>query len=185
MAMIVTSDSTALSVISRDARTGTSTPIIPRAVADAPDARRPSRRPSRTNAATGTSTEPKKPSGSLAKIFSSSQVSFQSPRIVSVAQRMSGQFQKDIFEIRHHRSKIGDAHAVLGHALDHISDDVAALSANREPGVFTRDSHVRHRTEPLAGAIRLGRQHDGPLRTMAADELLRRVDVDNPSREDA
>ena len=80
----MTSDSTALIAIAMAANTGRSKrtkPLSATAGAEPPAARE---RPSPTNTITGIRIVPSAPSGSRMKILSSSQVSFRSPRHITV-----------------------------------------------------------------------------------------------------
>src|SRR5438128_6244992 len=111
--MIVTSDSTALGVISTDANTGTSTPIKAENRDEAVTARRPSTRPIATNISTGTAIVPIAPSGSRMKILISSQVSLRRLRI-SISNRVAGQLEEHVLEIRKLSAEVGHPDPVLG-----------------------------------------------------------------------
>src|ERR1700735_1147473 len=139
--MMVTSDSTPLSAISTDARTGSPTRTNPAAEIELGVARPPSSRPATTNTRTGKRIDPNAPSGSRIKILSSSHVSFQSPRNIFcllVTNRMAGQLQKDIFQGGKYSAKVGDADAVFGQALDHLSHEVVTPPLKGEPRLLAR-----------------------------------------------
>src|SRR5262245_49589023 len=82
MAMIATSERTALATIKRTLRIGMSTDTALGTSGDARPTRGPTSRPNPTYTSTGRPTVPITPSGSRRKILISSQVSFQSPRII-------------------------------------------------------------------------------------------------------
>src|SRR5271167_1098722 len=145
--MIVTSDSTPLSAISTDTKTGSPTPMNPVVAIALVTRPPPDNRPTTKNTRTGRMIEPNAPSGSRRKILISSQVSFQSPQNIVclafassllIANRMAGQLQKDVFQAGQHRAKIGDSDAVLGQTLDHLSHEVVAQPLNRESRVSSR-----------------------------------------------
>ena len=75
------SDSTALMIIRIETRTGRPTRTNPSAAAGA-EGLRPITRPAMRKTNTGTAMVPNAPSGSRRKIFTSSQVSVQSPRML-------------------------------------------------------------------------------------------------------
>src|SRR5579864_4531575 len=110
--MIVTSDNTPLSAISTDTKTGSPTRRNPAAEREPVAIRPPANRPTTRKTTTGNKIEPNAPSGSRRKILISSQVSFQSPRNIaeslSIANRMAGQLQKDVFQVGQHRAEVGD-----------------------------------------------------------------------------
>src|SRR5438105_4636429 len=115
--MIVTSDSTALIAIRTDAKTGRPTRIKPFAANERGASPRPTTRPTTTNTNTGMPIVPNAPSGSRRKIFISIQVSVQRPRSILVslvANRVTGQFEKNVFEVGEHGAKVGDLYSVLG-----------------------------------------------------------------------
>src|SRR6478735_676584 len=122
--MIVTSDSTALSAIISAPRIGTSTSTTEPGAAGPFPPLRLSIRPRTENTSTGITTEPKTPSGSRRKIFSSSQVSFPRPLSIasssSIPDRMAGEAEEDVLERRLNSTEVGDPDAVLGEALDHV-----------------------------------------------------------------
>src|SRR5690348_7413541 len=108
--MIVTSDNTPLSAISTDANTGSPTLTNPVAVIEPGVGRPPMSRPTTTNTSTGKRIDPNAPSGSRRKILISSQVSFQSPRnikLLLITNRMAGELQKNVLQIRQHSAEVG------------------------------------------------------------------------------
>src|SRR3954466_2659264 len=122
--MIVTSDNTPLSAMSTDTRTGSPTRKNP-AGESGPGVRRPpANRLTITKITTGNKIDPKAPSGSRRKILISSQVSFQSPRSIaeslSIADRMAGQFQKDVLQVGRRGAEVGDPYPIFGETLDHF-----------------------------------------------------------------
>src|ERR1700751_1511301 len=80
--MIVTSDSTALTAINTDARTGRPACIKLLAASELGVSPRPTTRPTTRNTNTGITIDPNAPSGSRMNILISSQVSFHSPRSI-------------------------------------------------------------------------------------------------------
>src|ERR1700682_754081 len=129
--MMVTSDSTLLSVISTDTKTGSPTRMNPAAAIELGGCPPPISRPTTTNTRTGKRIDPNAPSGSRRKILISSQVSFQSPRSMAlsllIANRMAGQFQEDVVQVGQHGAKVSDPNPVLGQAMDHLRHKVVPL----------------------------------------------------------
>src|SRR5229473_1996691 len=134
--MIVTSDNTPLSAISTDTKTGSPTRTNSEAATALGWSRPPMNRPTNTNTSAGSRMDPNAPSGSRRKILISSQVSFQSPcsmaLSVLIANRMAGQLQKDVLQVRQHGAEIGDAYPVLGQTLNYLAHEVLAQTAERE-----------------------------------------------------
>src|SRR5579864_3538340 len=140
--MIVTSDNTPLSAISTDARTGSPTRTNLATALEPGVSRPPRTRPTTTKTRTGKRIDPNAPSGSRRKILISSQVNFQSPWNMSgpllVANRMSGQLQKHVFERGEHSTEIGDPDPVFGQTLDHLCHELVAPPLNREARLLAR-----------------------------------------------
>src|ERR1700688_1707486 len=136
--MMVTSDNTPLSAISTDTKTGSPTRRNPAAESEAGVSRPPANRPATTIPKTGSNIDPNAPSGSRRKILISSQVSFQSPSSIveslSIADRMAGQFQKDVLQIGQHGAKVGHPDPILGETLDHLSHEIVAPPLKGELG---------------------------------------------------
>src|SRR5215467_563266 len=109
--MMVTSDNTPLSAMSTDTKTGRPTRRNPAVGREPGIIRRPPNRLTAAKTTTGNKIDPNAPSGSRRKILISSQVSFQSPRSIagslSIANRMAGQFQKDVLQVGQHSAEIG------------------------------------------------------------------------------
>src|SRR6185436_16338668 len=123
MAMIATSDSTALVAIKSDVRTGKSAVMNRGASGGVCPGRRPNSRPRTTNIITGMPTVPNTPNGSRMKILSSSQVSLNSPRSMvgtSVANPVPGQPEEDVLECRQLGAEVGHANPMIGQTLDHV-----------------------------------------------------------------
>src|SRR5260370_8413808 len=86
---------------------------------------------------------PNAPRGSRMKILISIQVSFQSPRGIIVeptrgnlfANRMTGQFDKNIFKIWENGTEICDPNAILAKTMNHFAHQVVAITPTREPQV--------------------------------------------------
>src|SRR5262249_54681158 len=154
--MMVTSDNTPLSAISTDTNTGSPTRRNPAVGGEPGVIRPPANRLTTTKTTTGNTIDPIAPSGSRRKILISSQVSFQSPRIIagspSIADRMAGQFQKDVLQVGQHGGKVGDPDPVLGETVDHLGHEVVAPPLKSEMGVVAR--HVldlRNRPQAFLG----------------------------------
>src|SRR6185312_1307713 len=184
MEMIVTSESTALIVMSSDTSVGTppslSSPL--RSGGGTPRTPRPPpvTLPSRMNASTGTTIVPNAPSGSRRKILISSQVRCQSPRSIvfsSVADRVAGQLQEHVLEVRQLRAKLRDSDAILRDALDDVGHEPVPDAADREAIVVPlHDADAR---EAITG-VRIARpERHAPLGAVPVHEPLRRVDVDD------
>ena len=97
--------------------------------------RGPSIRPSTTKISTGMPTVPMTPIGSRTKILISSQVS---PRVraawsaASVANRVTGQLEKDVLERRQLGAEVDHADPMLRQALDDLGHEIVAAAANRD-----------------------------------------------------
>src|SRR6266853_3967819 len=128
--MIVTSDNTPLSAMSTATNTGSPARTNSAEANPGVWSRPPMNRPATTNTRTGRMIDPNAPSGSRRKILISSQVSFQSPRSMSeslsIADRMAGQFQKNVLQVGQHGAEVGDPDPILGEALDHLGHEVVA-----------------------------------------------------------
>src|SRR5437762_1604517 len=139
---MVTSDNTPLSAISTDTKTGSPTRKTPAVESERGVGRPPANRLTATKTRTGNKIDPNAPSGSRRKILISSQVSFQSPRSIaespSIADRMAGQFQKDVLQVGQHSSDVGDPDPILGETLEHFGDEVVAPPLKGERGVLSR-----------------------------------------------
>src|SRR5580658_4641111 len=134
--MIVTSDNTPLSAT----RTGSPTRKNPAVESEPSVGRPPANRLTTTKTRTGNRIDPNAPSGSRRKILISSQVSFQSPRSIdeslSIANRMAGQFQKDVLQVGQYGAEVGDPDPILGETLDHFGHEVVAAPLKSELGVL-------------------------------------------------
>src|SRR5712692_1185926 len=134
--MIVTSDNTPLSAMSTATNTGSPARTNSAEANPGGWSRPPMNRPATTNTRTGRMIDPNAPSGSRRKILISSQVSFQSPRSMAlsvlIANRMAGQLQKDVLQVRQHGSEVGDPYPVLGQTMDYLAHEVVAPHPNRE-----------------------------------------------------
>src|SRR5437899_9350178 len=126
--MTVTSDNTPLSAMSTDTKTGSPTRRNPAVESEPGASRPPANRLTSTKTRTGNKIDPNAPSGSRRKILISSQVSFQSPRSIvqslSIANRMAGEFQKDVLEVGQHCAEFGDPDPIIGETLDHLGHEV-------------------------------------------------------------
>src|SRR5919201_1889500 len=138
---MATSDPTALAAMTSDARIGRSTPTKRGTAGDAVRTRGPSSLPNKTNINTGTATVPITPSGSRTKILISSHVSLQSPRsmsmVTSLANRMTGQPEKHVLEVRALGAEFGHSHPMLGETVDDLRHQIVAVSADRVLGPLT------------------------------------------------
>src|SRR4051812_44814376 len=132
--MMVMREFTALVAISTVVRTGRNAP--PGQLGrDGAAAAGPMRRARPRNTTSGMPMLPKSPSGSRAKIFSSSHVSLRSARRAiigpirsysiepSIPHRVPGQLEKHVFQVRPLRPEFGHRDAVLGDTLNHVGDD--------------------------------------------------------------
>src|SRR5260370_30800585 len=161
--MMVTSDNTPLIAMSTDTKTGSPTRKNP-AVESEPGVRRPpANRLPTAKTRTGNKIDPNAPSGSRRKILISSQVSFQSPRSIaeslSIADRMAGQFQKDVLQVGQHGAEVGDPDPILGETLDHLGHEVVAPPLTRELGVLAHHVlNLRNRSQTFLGDCIRGRQ---------------------------
>src|ERR1019366_1905412 len=108
--MIVTSESTALIVMSIDTSVGMPPALSkPLSVTDEGTVLPAVTRPSRTNASTGTMIVPNAPSGSRRKILISSQVRFQSPRSMIVSGCMAQSRMEWPVSLRKTSSRVGNS----------------------------------------------------------------------------
>src|SRR5436305_13692777 len=135
---MVTSDNTPLSAMSTDMKTGSPTRENPAAESEPGVSGPRANRLTITKTRTGNKIDPNAPSGSRRKILISSQVSFQSPRSIveslSIANRMAGQFQKDVLQVGQYGAEVGDPDPILGETLDHLGHEVVAPSLKSEVG---------------------------------------------------
>src|SRR5437588_3241107 len=182
--MMVTSESTALAAMSSATSTATppdpATPSPPNVGNGIPPVRA---RPNMMNTSTGTTMVPMAPSGSRRKILISSQVSCQRPRrrcMDSVPHGVAGEHEEDILEIRKHGAELGDSDPLLGEALDHLGHEIVPEAANGIARVEAgHRCDARDARETLGGSW-VGRgEHHATLRTVAGDQPVRRVDVDD------
>src|SRR6266478_2964660 len=190
MEIIVTSESTALIVMRSDARTGRPTRIKLLALSDEAGTLQPAIRPTTIKTRTGKPMVPNAPSGSRRKILISIQVNFQSPRSSIVeptrwnlfANRMTGQFEKNVFKIGENGTEIRDPDAILGKTMNYFGHQVVATAANRESQVSADYRlHSRDRAKAFFYPGVIGGKYHGSLRAVPGDESFRSVDVDNPS----
>src|SRR5580700_1513707 len=183
--MMVTSDNTPLSAIRTDAKTGRPTRTNPAAAVEVWLSRPPIMRPTTTNIRTGNRIDPAAPIGSRRKILISSQVSLKSPRNICVsliANRMAGQFQKNVLQIRQHSTKIGDADAVLGETLDHLGHEVVAAALNGETGLLAGHGLCRlNPFEAFFGERVIGVQHNCSGGTVPAHQFRGTSNIDDLS----
>ena len=95
---------------------------------------------------------------------------------------VSGQSKKDIFEGRHFGSKIGDVHAMVGHALNDLRHEILADPADDDivGGPFDR-LDARDRAESLGGRRVVRRNQHRAFGTVSGDQLRRGADVDRPA----
>src|ERR1044071_9124519 len=93
------------------------------------------------NATTGIATDPNRPIGSRTKILTSSHVNRSSASIdrISIADRVAGQSQKDIFEIREHGLELLDMHAVRRQSLNHTRHQLRVPAPHSVAAALTRD----------------------------------------------
>src|ERR1700728_304051 len=184
--MIVTSDSTAVTEMSIDARTGRPTLtklLAARALGASP---RPRSRPATTNTKTGITIVPNAPRGSRRNIFSSIHVSFQSPRSIIffalVADRVASQFDKDVFKVRKDCAEIRDSDPIFGETMNHLSDEIVALTTNGELRVAADHRlDTRDGSKELFGGSVVRAKDDCSLGAVSLHEVLRSVYVDNAS----
>src|SRR2546423_5134354 len=98
----------------------------------------------------------------------------------SVAERMSGELEEDIFEIRCLRPEVGDGDVVLRQAADDIGDQSFAGSADRVARIVLRHQLSAGNPREGFGRVPINRGHcHATLRTILVDESLRLVDVDD------
>src|SRR6516164_3922602 len=183
--MIVTSESTALSVIRMEARTGTLTRRKLLAAREGGSTLLPAIRPSTMNTNTGTTIIPTAPSGSRRKTLISIHVSVQSPRSIGlllVANRVAGEFEEDIFEVGENRPEVRDFDLVFRKAANHLGHEVISGTANREAEILARDGLKSwNRSKTFLGGWVVRREHHGSLRAVPLDQRLRCADVDDPA----
>src|SRR5215831_7916140 len=131
---MATSDSTALAAIRTDAKIGGSTDMNRGTFPEPVRTLGPITRPNTTKTSTGTITVPITPSGSRTKILISSQVSRPSPRSItspaSVANRVTGQLEKDILERGNLGAEVNDPNPMLRKALNHLRDEIVTATAD-------------------------------------------------------
>src|SRR5579872_6391377 len=184
--MIVTSDNTELSAINTATKTGSSTRTNWAAAIPLGGSRPPMNRPISTNTRTGRTIDPNAPSGSRRKILISIQVSFQSPcsmaLSVLVANRMAGQCEEDVLQVRQHGAEVGDPDPILGQTMDYLAHEVVPQPLNCElRAVAHHGLHLWDRAQAFFGERIVGGQDDGLRGAMTAHQLLRPANVDDLS----
>src|ERR1041384_2651140 len=122
--MMVTRDNTPLSAMSTETKTGRPTLRNPAVESEPGVSRPPANRLRPTKTRTGNRTDPNAPSGPRREDLISLQVNFQSPRSIAgsplIADRVAGQFQKNVLQVGQHGAEVGDPDPILGEALDHL-----------------------------------------------------------------
>src|ERR1700680_4385935 len=99
-----------------------------------------------------------------------------------VANRVTGQFEKDVLKVRENRAEIRDPNPILGQTMNHLGDEIVAPTPNRELRVaadYRLDS--RDRSKALYSRWVVCGEDDGSLRAVPVNEALRPVDVDDAS----
>ena len=56
-----------------------------------------------------------------------------------VANRVTGQFEKDVLKVRENRAEIGDPDPILGQTMNHLGDQIVAPTPNGELRVAADD----------------------------------------------
>src|SRR5277367_2875099 len=95
---------------------------------------------------------------------------------------MTGNFQKDVLEIREDGPEVGHTNVILGEAMNHLRHEIIARASYGE--TLLRAGYRLHLWD--CAKVRLGswvggRQDYGPLRAVSRDEALRRIHVNNPA----
>src|SRR5437763_8305544 len=184
--MMVTSDDTPLSAMSTDTKTGSPTRKNPAVESEPGVTRPPPNRFATTKTRTGNKIDPNAPSGSRRKILISSQVSFQSPRSIaqslSIANRMAGEFQKDVLEVGRLGAEVGDPDPIFGETLDHLGHEVVAPALKSEPGVLAYHVlNLWNRSKTFFGEGIPGRQDHRSRGGVPPHQFLRSSNVDDLS----
>src|SRR3954462_11540163 len=177
--MMATNDSTTLATVSRPAKIGRSADMK-RGTPGVFASFGPPTRLMITKATTGMAMPPIAPSGSRRKILISSQARRHKPRsiIVSVADRVAGELEKDVLERRQLGAKVVHRDAMLGEAVDHLRHQIGAAAADGDDLAVPRDGRdARDGAEPGLGRRIAGRDDDGAIGAMTGDERGRRADV--------
>src|ERR1700679_568457 len=108
---------------------------------------------------------------SISRVHASSSSSLVSSL---VANRMTGQFQKDIFKVRENRAELRDPDPILGKALNHLGDEIVASSPNGELRITAGHClDARNRSEAFHCSRVVCGEDDGSLRAMPLHKVLR------------
>src|SRR6266404_5916388 len=103
---------------------------------------------------TGATTVPNAPIGSRKNIFSSSQTSLQSPRIIYlIPNGVAGDLDENILEVGQNCAEFADTKSILGETPDDAGDEILAVSLDCEFISVRRDvSDLRHRAKEFLRA---------------------------------
>src|ERR1700733_2584471 len=97
-----------------------------------------------------------------------------------VANRVTGQFEKDILKVGENRAEIRDPDAILGQTMNYLGDEIVTSAPNCELRVaadYTLDS--RDGSKVLSSGSIVRGEDDGSLRAVPAHQVFRSVDVDD------
>src|SRR5882724_11241979 len=95
---------------------------------------------------------------------------------------MTDQLEKDVLKIEKNRAEIRDPHPVLKQTMNHLGHQVIAPAANGESRVrAVHRFNSGDRPKALFSDRVVRGENDGSLRAVAVDELIRTVNVDDPS----
>ena len=99
-----------------------------------------------------------------------------------VANRVTSQFKKDIFQIGENGAEIRDPDPIFGQTMNHLGDQIVAMPTNRKRRVVTNNRlDSRNRPKTLGSASFPGGEDDGSLWAVPVHQALGLVHVDDAS----
>src|SRR5260370_39685900 len=95
---------------------------------------------------------------------------------------MTRQLEKDVLKVGQNRPEIRDPDLILGQTMNHLGHQVVAPAVNGESKVSAVHRFNSGDRPKAFFSNRVVRgEHNGSLRAVPLDQLIRTVDVDDPS----
>ena len=101
----------------------------------------------------------------------------------SIANRVTGQFEKDILKVGENRAEISNPDSILGQTMNHLGDEIVAATPNRESAsrcnvIASTRGIVRKRSAAVRSSVARTTVRSGQCRLT---RLSGAVDVDDAS----